>query len=113
MLPGSNSSVESIRSQQQSFVDKSPYFEDLNASFKLLFKSIQNKRDLFESGFKNTINNNNNNNINSNPLNSNVANNFNNQTTLNGMYEKQLFMKSTNFDFINIILFLKNQHLTR
>jgi hypothetical protein len=39
-----------------SFVDKSPYFEDLSASFKMLFKSIQNKRELFESGiFKSRI----------------------------------------------------------
>ncbi len=75
MLPGSNSSTESgsglrvmsqhsqpfssqnqqQQNQLQSFVDTSPYFEDLNASFKLLFKSIQSKREMFETGFNNTL----------------------------------------------------------
>ena len=41
--------------QQNSFVDTSPYFEDLNASFKLLFKSIQNKREIFEAGYNNRM----------------------------------------------------------
>ena len=59
-MSASNSSVESIRPSQASFVDNSPYFEDLNASFKLLFKSIQNKRQIFESGFNNTFENHNN-----------------------------------------------------
>ncbi len=57
-LNSSNSNMEttirnvgvSSNHHQSSFVDKSIYFEDLNASFKLLFKSLQRKRDLFESG---------------------------------------------------------------
>ena len=40
-----------------SFVDTSPIFEDLNASFKRLYKSILNNRELFESGFNSNINN--------------------------------------------------------
>lgn len=36
--------------RQASFVDTSPYFNDLNASFKRLYKSIIDNRDVYESG---------------------------------------------------------------
>ncbi len=40
------------RSQQQaSFVDTSPYFSDLNASFKRLYKSIIDNKDVYQSEF--------------------------------------------------------------
>jgi len=37
--------------QQASFVDTSPYFNDLNASFKRLYKSILDNKDIYESEF--------------------------------------------------------------
>jgi hypothetical protein len=40
-----------------SFVDTSPIFDDLNASFKRLYKSILNNRELFESGFNSNLGN--------------------------------------------------------
>lgn len=36
--------------KQSAFVDQSPYFNDLNASFKRLYKSIVDNRDVYESG---------------------------------------------------------------
>lgn len=36
--------------KKASFIDNNPLFEDLNASFKRLYKSILDKRDVFESG---------------------------------------------------------------
>lgn len=56
LTPGSNSSVESFRgmptSTSTSFVDNSPYFDDLNASFKRLYKSVLNNRATLEPGFR-------------------------------------------------------------
>lgn len=44
-----------ISQNKASFVDTSPIFEDLNASFKRLYKSILNNRELFESGFNSNL----------------------------------------------------------
>jgi len=44
-----NTSKQSLK-EPESFVDCSPIFDDLNASFKRLYKSMLNNRDLIEPG---------------------------------------------------------------
>lgn len=52
-----NDHADSSRSsnQNQSFVDTSPIFDDLSASFKRLYKSILNNKETFEADFNNKI----------------------------------------------------------
>lgn len=56
--PAQNNIQQNVQHQHQnnnqpSFVDSSPYFNDLNASFKRLYKSIIINRDIYESEFNN------------------------------------------------------------
>ena len=58
--PAQNNIQQNVQHQHQnnnqpSFVDSSPYFNDLNASFKRLYKSIIINRDIYESGMNTVV----------------------------------------------------------